>query len=335
MSLIDIGMPTGVVLMHEQRGGKNVIRTYTAIKDTPWILVLEHQQYADKASWRKFKQQLLITFCVCAVIIVFSVYRIAGFVASSIRKSDELREALIAQTEHSDRLASIGRLAAGVAHEINNPLAIIGAKTQLMQDLLEHETTFAKRDKFMSQLESVNNAVNRSQKITHRLLGFARRMEVRKEPVQVNEVIGEVLSFLEKEALYQNIEIVQDLQADLPSITSDQGQLQQILLNITNNAIDAAGKNGNILITTRQNDNDAIQIAISDNGPGMTPEVRNKIFEPFFTTKTDVNKQGTGLGLSITYGIVKKLQGEIQVESEVGCGATFILTFPIKPLEKK
>lgn len=331
--LPDIGLPKNIVLLDESRGNKEVIRAYSSIKDTPWILVLEHPGYSEKKSWSKFKRQLFFTFCACAVIVVLFVFRIATFLASTIRKSDESREALIAQTEHTDRLASIGRLAAGVAHEINNPLAIIGAKTQLMQDLLTREKDFGRREKFLTQLDAMKNAVSRSQTITHRLLGFARRMDVRKEPVKINEVIVEVLSFLEREATYQNIQIEQFLQKDLPSITSDHGQLQQILLNIINNAIDAAGKNGKIVIATRQNSTDSIQVDITDNGPGMTAEVQKKIFEPFFTTKTDKNKQGTGLGLSITYGLVKKLLGEIEVQSEIGVGTIFTLTFPMKTTE--
>lgn len=333
ISLPDIGMPKNIVLTRELRGNKEVIRAYCPIKDTPWILIMDYPRYWDKKSWVDFKRQIFITLFSCAFIIILVVVRIASFLADAIRKSDEARESLIAQTEHTDRLASVGRLAAGVAHEINNPLAIIGAKTQLMQDLLVQEKNFTLRDKFLTQLDAMRNAVSRSQTITHRLLGFARRMEARKEPVNINEVIAEVISFLEREARYQNIQIEQTLQPDLPTISSDHGQLQQILFNIINNAIDAAGKNGKIVIQTRRNNGDRIQIDIADNGPGMLMEVQKKIFEPFFTTKNDQTKQGTGLGLSITYGLVKKLKGEIEVQSEIGVGTIFTLTFPMKTTE--
>ncbi|MFZ5759291.1 MAG: sensor histidine kinase [Thermodesulfobacteriota bacterium] len=329
INLPDIGSPNNIILTRELRGDKEVLRAYCQIKDTPWILIMDYPRYWDKISWADFKRQIFITLISCTFIIIFVVVRIASFLADAIRRSDEARESLIAQTEHTDRLASIGRLAAGVAHEINNPLAIIGAKTQLMQDLLTQEKNFSQRDKFLGQLDAMKNAVNRSQTITHRLLGFARRMEARREPVNINEVIAEVISFLEREARYQNIRIEQDLQFDLPSISSDHGQLQQILFNIINNAIDAAGKNGKIVIRTRQHNGDSVQIDIVDNGPGMSPEVQKKIFDPFFTTKNDTNKQGTGLGLSITYGLVKKLKGEIEVQSEQGVGTIFTLTFPL------
>ncbi|MBU0728749.1 MAG: two-component sensor histidine kinase [Proteobacteria bacterium] len=315
-------------LVEEYRNSKPIIRTYSPIKDTPWTLVLEHTQYAEKKPWRQFKRKLLIILCVCSLLIVIAAYRIAGFVAASIRSADEAREALLAQTEHNDKLASIGRLAAGVAHEINNPLAIIHAKAQLLKDLLALTKDFEYREKFLAQLDSQQKAVARSRDITHRLLGFARRMESKLEPVWINMVIEEVLSFLEREAQYKSVRIDLDLQQDLPAITSDQGQLQQILFNIINNAIDSVDKNSSIEIRTKKVEPAAIRIEISDHGPGMSPEIQKKIFEPFFTTKNEKDKQGTGLGLFITYGLVKKLHGDIQVQSVVGIGTTFILSFP-------
>ncbi len=335
INLPDIGSPNNIILTRELRGNKEVLRAYCQIKDTPWILIMDYPRYWDKISWADFKRQIFITLISCTLIIIFAVVRIASFLADAIRRSDQARESLIAQTEHTDRLASIGRLAAGVAHEINNPLAIIGAKTQLMQDLLAQEKNFSQRDKFLAQLDAMRNAVNRSQTITHRLLGFARRMEARREPVNINEVIAEVISFLEREARYQNIRIEQNLQFDLPVISSDHGQLQQILFNIINNAIDATGKNGKIVIQTRQHNGDSVQVDIVDNGPGMSLEVQKKIFDPFFTTKNDKSNQGTGLGLSITYGLVKKLKGKIEVQSEQGVGTIFTLTFPMQTTDAK
>jgi two-component system NtrC family sensor kinase len=247
----------------------------------------------------------------------------------TVRSADDERNAIMAQTEHTNKLASVGRLAAGVAHEINNPLAIINEKAGLMKDLLEFTDEFIYKEKFLQQLTSLQGAVDRSRTITHRLLGFARRMDVKFEPVQINDVINEVLGFLTKEASYHNIEITHDLQLDLPLIRSDRGQLQQIFLNIINNAIDAVGKDGDIKITSFLMNANHLQIDIVDNGPGMPIEVLSKIFEPFFTTKNSKEVQGTGLGLSITYGLVKKLGGEIFVDSTVGSGSTFTLVFPI------
>jgi two-component system, NtrC family, sensor kinase len=268
-------------------------------------------------------------FVITLVVVAAAAYRIADVMADKIRKTDENREMLLRETEHTNKLASIGRLAAGVAHEINNPLAIINEKTGLMKDLLQGAGEFALRDKFLAQLDSLENAVSRSRTITHRLLGFARRMEVTLENILLVDVIRDVLGFLDKEAIYKNITIETFFEPDLVPIKSDRGQLQQIFLNIINNAIDAVGEGGDISISCQQAGKGLIQVDISDNGPGISPEDLNSIFEPFFTTKKGGKRSGTGLGLSITYGLMKKLGGKIAVHSERGIGTTFSLVFPV------
>lgn len=319
---------SGITLAVNQQSNQPFIRTAGYVKGTPWILVQEQQGYFQRKSWESFRYHLLVTFFVCMLLVGFLAYRIADYISISIRKSDECRELMQQENEHTNKLASIGRLAAGVAHEINNPLAIISEKAGLMKDLLEHVEDFKYKDKFRSQLVSLEKAVSRSRVITHRLLGFARRMEVSLEPLQLVEVIEEVLGFLDKEAGYRNIKIEKFLQPDLPLIYSDHGQLQQVFLNIINNAIDAVDNGGEISIACQETGMGAIQVDISDNGPGIAPEVINNIFEPFFTTKRSKNKQGTGLGLSITYGLVKKLGGDITVHSELGTGTTFSIRLP-------
>ena len=207
-------------------------------------------------------------------------------------------------------------------------LAIINEKAGLLKDILKLSQEFPHHDKFVAQLTALEKAVERARAITHRLLGFARRMDVSLKSVQLNEVIREVLGFLEKEALYRNIKLDLHLLRDLPPIKSDPGQLQQVLLNIINNAIDAIDKDGNIRITSQQLTADRVQVDIKDDGPGMPQQILPNIFEPFFSTKLGEG-HGTGLGLSITYGLVKKLGGEIYVESDEGLGTTFSLVFPI------
>ena len=321
--------PMRAIHLVEQDDKKSVLYAFGHVEQTPWVVVLELQGYAGKESWISFQRQVLWLFSICITLVVIIAYWVARHVAMTIRSADDERNALLAQTEHTSKLASVGRLAAGVAHEINNPLAIINEKAGLMKDLLEQTNDFVYKEKFLNQLTSLQGAVDRSRTITHRLLGFARRMEVKFEPVQVNDVINEVLGFLTKEASYHNIEITKELQHDLPLVKSDRGQLQQIFLNIINNAIDAVGKDGDIHISSFMMNPSQLQVDIVDNGPGIPPGVLDKIFEPFFTTKNSKESQGTGLGLSITYGLVKKLGGEIFVDSTVGTGSTFTLVFPI------
>ncbi|MEW6595204.1 MAG: ATP-binding protein [Thermodesulfobacteriota bacterium] len=310
--------------------GKELLQAAGAVQGTPWMLVLEQKSIAQRSSWLSFRNQLLVIFVVTAVAAVLVVVRISSAIANRVREADETREKMLTETEHTNKLASLGRLAAGVAHEINNPLAIINEKAGLMKDLLGMGGDFSHREKFLQQLAGLEDAVKRARVITHRLLGFARRMETTKEKVQVNEVLGEVMGFLDKEAMYRDIRIHLDLQPDLPVVESDQGQMQQIFLNIINNAIDAIGKNGNIDITSRQVSPRAVLVEISDDGPGIPEALIHNIFEPFFTTKKDSEKPGTGLGLAITYGLVKKLGGEISVASAVGEGTTFSISFPLK-----
>ncbi len=240
-----------------------------------------------------------------------------------------------AASEHmaiqSSKMAALGKMAAGIAHEINNPLAVIGEKAGWIKDLLKEEDISRSPNfqEFAEAVAKIEYHVLRAKKITHRLLSFGRRMEPVKEQVDVNQVLDETIDFLENEARYRSIDIQTDLSPDLPAITSDASQLQQVFLNIINNAIDAIGKNGLIKIKTRYMPKYAqIAIEISDNGPGIPKEYLDKIFDPFFTTK-EVGK-GTGLGLSISYSIVENLGGRMMVASQEGEGTTFTIYLPAK-----
>ncbi len=318
-----------ILIFEEMRGDSSFYRAVSRIPNTPWLLVLDQQGAEARKIWHSFKARLLLTLTLCFLASGGMVVWLSRFLAGKFREADETRDAILSETEHSNRLASIGRLAAGVAHEINNPLAIIGEKAGLMQDLLGLDQDFRHKEKFLGQLVSLQNAVVRARTITHRLLGFARRMETSLTLVQLNEIVQEVLSFLEKDAAYRNIHVILQLQEDLPLIRADHGQLQQVFLNVINNAIDAIRSDGEIHITSRRENHKTVMVAISDTGPGMAPEILKNIFEPFFTTKGNEEKKGTGLGLSITYGLVQKMGGEIEVNSEVGVGTTFIITFPV------
>jgi two-component system NtrC family sensor kinase len=254
------------------------------------------------------------------------VYTLVKMLTDLIRRTDEMQLAMLKEAEHTDKLASIGRLAAGVGHEINNPLAIISQKAGLIEDLLELSPDFDYKQTMRNNLEGVHQSVDRCKAITHRLLGFARRTDIAAEPLQINEIIGEVMQFLGNSMVYSRIRLDLQLQESLPQVTSDRLQLQQVFLNIINNAIDAIGKDGVITITTHTVAGD-VRVVIQDDGPGIEKHILPHIFEPFYTTK-EVGK-GTGLGLSITYGLIKKLGGDITVRSIVGQGTAFTITIPV------
>ena len=217
-----------------------------------------------------------------------------------------------------------------MAHEINNPLAIISEITGFLSDLAEDEKKgrqtglFAELDE---ALPKIRKQIERGRDITHRLLQFARKTETSIEYADVNTAIGEILPFLQKECRLAGVTIHRDHQQSLPKVALDETQLQEILMNLTKNAIDAlTGKGGgNIWLSTREQDGKVV-ISVRDDGPGIDDAIRDRLFDPFASTKSI--KQGTGLGLAICYAIVKRCDGEIRVFSEPGQGACFEVVLP-------
>lgn len=300
---------------------------YAPLAQTSWFIVLVKEGPLSKDEWLKFQSRLLLTFFICFGLSLFVIFELVYLLTSRIRESDANRMALLSEAEHSNKLASVGRLAAGVAHEINNPLAVIDQKAGLIEDLLEFSDDFSHKEKVELSLLGIHDGVQRCKVITHRLLGFARKMDAQVEPVDLNVLLVEVIGFLEKEAIHHQIALDLHLAEDLPQIESDIGQLQQIFLNIINNAIDAIGLDGIVSVESRELDAKHVQVIVTDNGPGMSAEILKHIFDPFFTTKN--TNQGTGLGLSITYGLVKRLGGDIEVDSEPDAGTRFTVTLPV------
>ncbi len=221
----------------------------------------------------------------------------------------------------SDRLAMIGQLAAGVAHEINNPLGSILLFTRLIMQQSPED------GKMRENLDRIEKETKRCHSIVQSLLDFARQREPNVEPVNVNELLDAILKFCEKQSLFQNIEVIRSFGAGLLLIQADQLQLQQVFMNIILNALDAMNGKGCLTLETADSDADgSIAIHISDTGCGIPPENINRIFDPFFTTK-DVGR-GTGLGLSVSYGIIQNHNGDISVSSTPGVGSRFTITLP-------
>ena len=250
----------------------------------------------------------------------------------SNREQAQLNEELI----QSSKMAALGKLAAGVAHEVNNPLAVIREKAGWMRDLLEEEDVKASPNfmEFEDAVNKIEQHVERAGNVVHRMLGFARRMEPVCNDLYINDVIKQTTAFLDNEIRFRNIELVWNLAPDLPTIQSDASQIQQVILNLFNNAIDAIDRNGHITVTTGfEPESEMVSISLRDDGPGMDKDVQTRIFDPFFTTKKV--GEGTGLGLSISYSIINKLGGSIRFESEVGLGTEFVIHLPVKHHDRK
>jgi len=248
------------------------------------------------------------------------------------REENRLREAefrakMEQQMMATERLASLGTLAVGVAHEINNPLAIIKESAGWMNLLLKKEELMhmPRRQDFEMGLGKIEKGVERVKKITHQLLGFVRKREQVLTEVTLKELVDEAVQLLNREAANKDIEILQESDADVSTIWSDPYQLRQVLVNLLTNAIHATGSGGKITITLEKM-GEEVGLTVCDTGEGIPKENLERIFEPFFSTKP--TGEGTGLGLFVSRGILGKLGGTIHVESRVGRGSTFFIRLP-------
>jgi len=236
----------------------------------------------------------------------------------------ELREAQ-AQLIQTEKMSSLGRLAAGVAHEINNPLTGVMTFSHLLLKNAKDEAT-------RKDLEIIVRETTRCKKIIKGVLDFARETPPQRKLCQVNDIIGRTLAILEPQSLFHNIQTERNLDDKLPQIWIDENQMEQVFMNIVLNAAEAMKGEGRFSISSSLNKKgDFVEVRMEDTGMGISYEYLNKIFHPFFTTKDP--QKGTGLGLSVSYGIVQKHKGDILVESEVGKGTIFIIKLPVEKKE--
>jgi len=311
---------------HEDENGKPILLGYATIADSPFVLMCIKSPRYTTREWMAVLR--LFGFLAFSVVLILVVIRWgSNLFVKNLRTESMRRAAIMRKVEYSNKLTSIGRLATGVAHEINNPLSIINENTGLLKDLITRQQGVDRREKLVGLLDSVLGSVERCTKVTHRLLGFAKQMDVEHEEIDVPTLLKEVVEFLGKEAEYRDIRIAIDVQEDIPTIESDHGQLQQVFLNLLNNAVSAVKDGGHIDINVARRDAGWVSVTVSDDGVGIPKQHLQRVFEPFFTTKQG---SGTGLGLSITYGIVQKLGGDVSVESEEGQGTRFTVLLPVK-----
>jgi PAS domain S-box-containing protein len=237
-------------------------------------------------------------------------------VARDITRDINMQRSLL---QH-EKLASIGRLSAGVAHEINNPLTTILTSAMLLQEDLNPEDTA------YQELQIIANETLRCRKIVTSLLDFARQTKPQKKMCNINGIVTESVLLTQKQAAFKDIAVTSHLTPDIPELMLDKGQIQQALINLILNAVEATAEGGAISVKTAYlKDMQRACIGVADNGPGIEAENLDKIFEPFFTTK----ESGTGLGLSLTMGIIEQHGGTIEVKTEIGQGTQFVIKLPI------
>lgn len=308
--------------------GEGLIVGYRYIDESPFILMVVKRKDRIMEPWYAIRLKLIAFLVVNMALILTVILWTVTYMVKKIKVADEKRIQSLHQVEYTNKMASLGRLAASVAHEINNPLAIINEKAGLVRDLFLMKEAYKKDEKLLGIIDSIINSVNRAGTITKRLLGFSRNLQASIEPINIKEVLKEVIDFVGKEAQLRMIHMTLEVPEGLPVFESDRGKLQQIFLNLVNNAFAAVKDRGHVKLKVGRIGKDFISVTVTDDGCGIAKDEQKQIFEPFYTTRG--GQGGTGLGLSITYNLIQEIGGTIDVESEPGKGASFIISIPLK-----
>ena len=322
------GEAEGVAISDWERDGIPLVAGITRLELTDWRLVVMEDPAEELSPLLRTQSLVYALFAVCGLMIFAGAYFSVASVVKRLKRADKERAAMDAAVMQSTKMASLGKLAAGVAHEINNPLSIIRESAGWIRDIINDGELGESPavDDLQEAADDIDRHVERARTVTHRMLGFARRMEPMQDDVDLNMLARQTVSFLENEIRHRNIEVECRFDPELPLITTDSNQVQQVVLNLLENAIDAIGGEGVIEVVSRR-DGENVALDIKDSGEGIADENLTKVFDPFFTTKP--TGEGTGLGLSIVYSTLKKLGGGISVSSERGVGTTFTISLPV------
>lgn len=335
---IDCGKPITREVNIEERpdqDGAMSIFVTALLKNREWLLVFQQKQEDALSDQRRAQRISIIIFIVGGIGIIAMSLLLSIRMVNRIAEADEAKAMMNKQVIESGKLASLGELAAGVAHEINNPVAIMVEEAGWIEDILT-EPEFNENPhmpELTRALRQINSQGKRCKEITTKLLSFARGSGSTIRDLQINEIIQEVATISAQRAKYANVEMVSELQPDLPEIKASETEMHQVFLNLVNNAIYAMEKSGGSIHFKSYQGDGKIMVEVADTGPGIPESIINRVFDPFFTTKPV--GQGTGLGLSICYGIVRKMNGDIQVQSTVGKGTNFIISLPVGPEQGK
>jgi len=309
------------------------IVAYSWLKSPQWLLIVKEDFSEVFGDINRVNKIILILLHSSVLAILIVSIAATGHMNRVIQKRDKEAEDLNRQLMQASKLASIGELAAGVAHEINNPLAVILTENQVILDLVESEQGLGGefKDQLGRSLVQVDTQVERCARITQNLLRFSQRMALPSRYVDLNTAVKDVVGLLEKRALSRGVHISLDCQENLPKISGYDFELEQVFVNLISNAIDAhEGKPyGSIHIVTRHDSKrHGVVATVADSGSGISDENLARVFDPFYTTKPV--GQGTGIGLSISYSIIRQMGGGISVRSEAGKGTEFEIFLPCR-----
>jgi two-component system NtrC family sensor kinase len=335
------GIETFLKKNHE---GEEFLYATTWLQDKKWLLVVRREE-AD--AFRDVRSATIVIMIINAVVgagIIAAAFYLTNNIVRRMQGIDWEKEQLGQQLVRASRLAELGEMAAGFAHEINNPLQIMTSEQALIDaifsDLIRKGELKESQDlaELKDSMAQIKLQIERCAKITQAILRFGRKSEPVSQGIDLAGFIPEVTGMIAKKASVNGIQVREEISDKTPVIRGDPSMLQQVLLNLYNNALDAilerhGTKGGELLIASGPDQDGKAKIWITDNGVGISPENLKKIFSPFFTTKPV--GQGTGLGLSVCYGIVESMGGSMNVTSERGVGTTFTILFPAAPEEQE
>jgi two-component system NtrC family sensor kinase len=312
--------------------GSTVLVAYIWLKEVPWVLLIREPLEIAYAHMYRVRKIIVLSTSGLLILIITAIILTTERLLRQAQRVQESRKELQSQLFHASKLVAVGELAAGVAHEINNPLAIIAASSGVIRDMIDPNIPMADSpEEIEKELNQIDSAVYRARDITQQMLTLVRKTKPQLVPTKINKLLDEIVDGVKmKEFQVSNIEVIKDFDPDLPEILIDQDQMRQVFLNIINNAGDAIKGGGSITLKTQYN-NGEIHVTILDTGAGMNLEEMGKIFIPFYTSK-EVGR-GTGLGLSISLSIVQSMSGRIEVQSVPDGGSSFTVVLPVNRFE--
>ncbi len=308
--------------------GESMLAAHTWLKEVPWCLVIMQPEALAFEEMYAIRNTMIVGSALLVLVIMVFIWIVVNRLFRGAQAVEQEKVELKSQLYHAHKLVSVGQLAGGVAHEINNPLAIIESESGIIRDMLDPDIGLdASPEAIRKELDEIDKAVHRAKGITQKILSFVRKTDPKLVETDINQLLDDVVSGVkEQEFKVSDIRLIKEYDPDIPKLQLDPDLMRQVFLNLLNNASDVVGKGDAITLKTVK-EGDRVKIIVSDTGKGMNAQELEKIFMPFFTTKKV--GRGTGLGLPISLNIVEGFGGQMTVESTPGAGTTFTIFLPL------